>query len=68
MFKFKVEIYDEFCKECGICIVFCPVKALSKSERRNSRGFHPPEVTGKCNRCGMCELLCPDYAIAVYKS
>jgi len=48
----------EFCKGCGICIAFCPKKALT------------PQTNGKpvwnnelCIRCGLCELRCPDFAI-----
>lgn len=53
-----VVINEKFCKGCGICMAFCPKKALT------------PQINGKpvwnnelCIRCGLCELRCPDFAI-----
>jgi len=66
----KIEIYKDLCKECGICISFCPHKVLDRSEEINSRGFHPPKVVSedRCTECKLCELLCPDFAIAIKSS
>ena len=65
--KFKVTIIPERCKECYICIDFCPKKILKRGDLRNSRGFRPPVVTNnlECIGCRLCELLCPDFAIFV---
>ena len=63
----KLHVEERYCKGCGICIEFCPVKILKKSQKMNSRGYFPPESSemGKCKKCGMCSLLCPDFAIVV---
>lgn len=63
----KLHVEERYCKGCGICIAFCPVKILEKSKRMNSRGYFPPESVEmeKCKKCGMCSLLCPDFAIVV---
>ena len=63
----KLHVEERYCKGCGICIEFCPVKILKKSKQMNSRGYFPPESSEmeKCKKCGMCSLLCPDFAIVV---
>ncbi|HZJ02150.1 MAG TPA: 4Fe-4S binding protein [Thermoleophilia bacterium] len=50
---------SERCKECGICIHFCPKGALEMSEEG------VPEVVDPeaCNACRQCELMCPDFAV-----
>lgn len=59
----KVEIYRGWCKKCGICIAFCPQKALEADET-SYPVLKDPE---KCTACGWCEMRCPDFAIVVYK-
>ena len=58
-----VEINRDWCKGCGICVVFCPKKALEKDDHEKARWARPEE----CNLCGVCELRCPDMAIEVRK-
>ncbi len=61
----EIVILEDRCKGCGFCIEFCPREVLSKSEKLNSRGVHPPKVSNKdlCVGCGLCEKICPDFAI-----
>ncbi|MBN2187324.1 MAG: 4Fe-4S binding protein [Dehalococcoidia bacterium] len=57
----KIKIYKNWCKRCGICIAFCPKKALEADQDGN-----PSLKDNKtCTGCGLCELLCPDFAIVV---
>lgn len=54
-----VVINEHWCKGCGICVAFCPARALAlehEKARHNST---------TCIVCGMCELYCPDLAIVV---
>ena len=62
-----VHVIEERCKGCGYCVEFCPQHLLIMSERTNSKGYHPPEVTddSNCVNCGLCALLCPDFAIYI---
>ena len=62
-----IEVKDDWCKGCNICIDRCPVKALEESDRLNKRGVRPPRLKekNKCNNCRLCELICPDFAITV---
>jgi len=62
-----IEVKEDWCKGCGICIDRCPVQALEESEKLNKRGVRPPKLKEKndCNCCRLCELICPDLAITV---
>ena len=46
----ELHINRDWCKGCGICIEFCPPKAVRPED---------------CLCCRMCELRCPDLAIEV---
>jgi len=62
-----IEVKDDWCKGCNICIDRCPVDALEESDRLNKKGVRPPQLKkdNKCNYCRLCELICPDLAITV---
>ena len=62
-----IEVREDWCKGCNICIDRCPVDALEESDKLNRRGVRPPKLKEKndCNFCRLCELLCPDLAITV---
>ncbi|OQX88571.1 tungsten formylmethanofuran dehydrogenase [candidate division KSB1 bacterium 4484_87] len=59
----KIEIIEELCKGCDICVQFCPFDVLA---------MNGPVVEvvnlEKCTACGLCELHCPDFAIIVTKN
>ena len=62
-----IEVKEDWCKGCSICIERCPVDALEESETLNKRGVRPPKLKkiNECNYCRLCELICPDMAITV---
>lgn len=53
-----VTVNEKWCKACGICMAFCPKKALTP--QKNGKPTWNAEL---CIRCGQCELRCPDFAI-----
>ncbi len=59
----KVEIYQGWCKKCGICIAFCPQQILEADEASYPVVKNPEKCTG----CRLCEIRCPDFAIAVHR-
>ncbi len=59
--KFQVNIYDAWCKKCGICVEFCPKGVLTSDEL----GTPHPTYQEKCIGCTQCVLHCPDFAITV---
>lgn len=62
-----IEVKEDWCKGCNICIDRCPVDALEESDKLNRRGIRPPQLKkdNNCNYCRLCELICPDLAITV---
>lgn len=65
----KVKIDAERCKQCMLCIEFCPRDALKVSDETNSRGFYPVVMRDedRCTGCGQCALVCPSVCIEVYR-
>jgi 2-oxoglutarate ferredoxin oxidoreductase subunit delta len=59
--KVMIEINEEWCKGCAICVEFCPKRVLVMN-----RGGKP-EVADleACSKCQLCDLRCPDFAIIV---
>jgi indolepyruvate ferredoxin oxidoreductase beta subunit len=58
----SLEITDEWCKSCDICVKMCPERCLALDERQIAKLVNPEACTG----CRVCEWLCPDFAIAVH--
>lgn len=59
--SYTVSFYHDWCKQCGLCMAFCPKKII-KADKNGK-----PEITdaGKCAGCRFCEMHCPDFAITV---
>jgi 2-oxoglutarate ferredoxin oxidoreductase subunit delta len=59
--KFDVSFFHSWCKQCGLCMAFCPRKII-KGDKTGR-----PEITDqdRCSGCRFCEIHCPDFAITV---
>lgn len=57
----RVVFYHDWCKQCGICVAFCPRQALAMGADDYPHLVAPE----RCNSCGLCEFLCPDLAVTV---
>jgi 2-oxoglutarate ferredoxin oxidoreductase subunit delta len=57
----RIDVDDELCKACGICIELCPQKVF------DADGQGRPQVARleDCTRCRFCEQHCPDFALEV---
>lgn len=64
----RVEVNEEECKGCGLCVAACPPHVMKLSDRFNGRGYHPAAYLGEgCTGCGICFYACPEPgAITVY--
>jgi 2-oxoglutarate ferredoxin oxidoreductase subunit delta len=58
---YRVDIYRDWCKSCGICAAFCPRQCLSL----DAAGSPVVDHAERCTGCRWCELHCPDFAICV---
>jgi 2-oxoglutarate ferredoxin oxidoreductase subunit delta len=56
-----VVVFSKWCKGCGICVEFCPTKALVMGPE----GRPVLSDVERCSSCGMCEIRCPDFGISV---
>lgn len=57
----KVEIREERCKACGLCVANCPKKVISFKHTVNKAGYHPVQIDHEgCIGCGFCYITCPD--------
>jgi coenzyme F420-reducing hydrogenase delta subunit len=54
-----IEIADDYCSRCGICVAVCPFEAISKDEQQNKIILDVEE----CRVCGLCVTACPLSAI-----
>jgi len=59
--SYAVSFYHDWCKQCGLCMAFCPRKIIKADKNGN------PEITDEdlCTGCRFCEMHCPDFAITV---
>ena len=65
--SWKIELRQDWCKGCYLCIDICPVEGIfTRAGEIGAKGFQPVEVNPEgCTGCLLCELLCPDLAITV---
>ena len=64
----RIEIDNEVCKACGLCVSVCPKKIIKlNTDILNRHGFHPAElIKESCIACASCAVICPEAAVTVY--
>lgn len=68
MSKGRIEVLEQYCKSCSLCVEVCPKKVLAISEKINQKGYRPVIViSDECIGCGMCAMRCPDAVIKVFR-
>lgn len=67
--KGSIQISQELCKGCELCISFCPKRLISVSNKLNAAGYLPAVFSDndECTGCAICALVCPEVAIEVYR-
>lgn len=65
----RIEIDDERCKGCYLCIDACPKHLIEVGTTLNASGYYPacPVHGPQCTACALCATVCPDSAIEVFK-
>lgn len=70
-FKGKLDIDQDRCKGCSLCVSVCPVKILEiDTETVNKKGYNPIKCIDmdKCIGCTSCGLICPDLVFEIERS
>ena len=64
-----VEINQDRCKGCDLCLNLCPAKVFQETKEINKKGFksRTPALMDKCTNCGLCQYFCPEAAISLKK-
>ena len=69
--KGRIEINEEHCKGCTLCVVACPQHVIEMAtDHVNKKGYYPAMLVdpeGKCTGCALCAVACPDVCITVYR-
>ena len=67
--RFYIQIDDQTCKGCELCIPECPKDVIEMTNTQNLKGWRVAEPVRNedCIGCKKCALVCPDVAITVYK-
>jgi len=67
--KGSIKINKEICKECLLCIHFCPKGHIIPAKEYNVQGYRPvcTNEEKECNGCAICATMCPEVAIEVYR-
>lgn len=59
----KITVNGEWCKRCGICVIFCPKGVFVSDDFEMVMVKHPE----RCIKCMLCVVRCPDFAVDVEK-
>jgi 2-oxoglutarate ferredoxin oxidoreductase subunit delta len=67
--KGNVNIKNELCKGCYLCIRACPKSVITVDQKINSSGIYPAKAVNvrDCMACGNCWTVCPDICMDVYE-
>ncbi|MFH1169892.1 MAG: 4Fe-4S binding protein [Chloroflexota bacterium] len=66
--KGYIEIDQELCKGCELCLNFCPKGSIAIGDKPNASGYLPAFFNNNdCSGCAICAVVCPEVAIEVYR-
>ena len=68
MIRGTIEVAEEICKGCELCITACPQESIGLSDRLNALGYRVIALErDNCTGCVNCAIVCPEGAITVYR-
>lgn len=67
MAKAKATADTSLCKECRLCVSYCPKNAIEPLEELNAKGYKIISINEElCIGCGRCYKICPDYVFTIH--
>jgi ferredoxin/coenzyme F420-reducing hydrogenase delta subunit len=57
----RIEIDEENCSACGICVALCPTGAISRKSANGEEALYFNSST--CTNCSLCKEACPENVI-----
>ena len=70
MARGKIDIVENYCKGCRLCVKFCSKNCIEISkDKLNPNGYLLPIFANQdeCTGCGICGWMCPECTIDVYR-
>lgn len=66
----KLELNENRCKGCELCVQACPRTVLAMGTQINALGYRPAMAVAadRCTGCKACALVCPEVVFAIYQS
>lgn len=70
MAAIHLDVEQDHCKGCELCIEACPRDVLALAERINALGYRPVEVVAldRCTGCRACYVVCPDLVFTIARA
>jgi 2-oxoglutarate ferredoxin oxidoreductase subunit delta len=63
-----VEIDEDLCKGCDLCVLVCPEHVLAMTDKINAKGWRTVAlVADGCTGCTFCAVACPDGVFTVLR-
>jgi 2-oxoglutarate ferredoxin oxidoreductase subunit delta len=64
-----IEVNENYCKGCELCIHACPQETLKLDpDHLTPKGYHPVYLfKDGCTGCAICAIVCPEAALTVYR-
>ncbi|MFZ5815647.1 MAG: 4Fe-4S binding protein [Bacillota bacterium] len=66
----KLELEENRCKGCELCVQACPRDVLQMGTHINALGYRPAVAVApdQCTGCKACALVCPEIVFTIYQS
>lgn len=66
----KIELNENRCKGCELCVDACKPKVLAMAAHINALGYKPASIAHleKCTGCKACFFVCPEVVFTVFQA
>jgi len=70
MRSIKLEMAENHCKGCELCVRACPKGVLAMGSHVNALGYRPATIVApeECTGCRACALVCPEVCFTVWQT